>query len=57
MEYICVLIKVFGLLKEIELGVVGAVLVGFLLRWRKICTIPKPLGSKGRYLGKCPKPC
>ncbi len=29
--------------------VVGAVLVVFLWRWRKICTILKPMGSKGRY--------
>ncbi len=36
---------------------VGAVLVVFLQRWRIICTIPKPIGSKGRYLTKCPKPC
>ncbi len=40
----------------IALRVVGAVLVVFLRRWRKICTILQPRGSKGRFLKKCPKP-
>ncbi len=33
----------------------GAVLVVFLRRWRKNCTSLLPMGSKGRYLKKCPK--
>jgi hypothetical protein len=37
--------------------VIGAVLVVFLWRWRKICTILQPMGSKGRYLKKGPEPC
>ncbi len=36
---------------------VGAVLVVFLRRWRKICTILQPMGSKGQYLKHCPKRC
>ncbi len=36
----------------IALRVVGAVLVVFLQRWRKICTILQPMGIKGRYLKK-----
>ncbi len=31
----------------IALRMVGAVLVVFLRRWRKICTILQPMGSKG----------
>jgi hypothetical protein len=40
----------------IALRVVGAVLVVHLWRWRKIYTILQPMGNKGRYLKKCPKP-
>ncbi len=40
-----------------ELRVVDAVVVVFLLRWHKICPILQPMGSKGRCLKKCPKPC
>ncbi len=36
---------------------VGTVLVVFLQRWRKICTVLQPMGNKGRYLKKCPKRC
>ncbi len=57
MEYNCVLINLDWPAACIELRVVGAALVGFLRRWRKICTILQPMGSKGRYLKKCPKPC
>jgi hypothetical protein len=46
------LIKVDWLDACIALRVVGAVLVFFLQLWRKICTIPQPMGSKGRYLKK-----
>jgi hypothetical protein len=43
----------------IALRVVGAVLVVFLRRWHKICTVLQPMRSKGRYPGylkKCQKP-
>jgi hypothetical protein len=40
----------------IALRMVGAVMVSYFWRWRKICTILQPMGSKGRYLKKCPKP-
>jgi hypothetical protein len=36
---------------------VGAVLVGYLWHWRKICKILQSIVSKGRYLKKFPKPC
>jgi hypothetical protein len=47
----------FLLITDKALRVVVAVLVIFLRRWRKICTIFLPMGSKSRYLKKCPKPC
>jgi hypothetical protein len=56
-EYNCVLIKGDWLAACIALRVVGAVLVVFLRRWRKICTILQPMGSMGRYPKKSPKPC
>ncbi len=43
----CSLIKVDWLAACIALTVVGAVLVVFLRRWRKICTILQLMGSKG----------
>ncbi len=49
------MIKVDWLDAGIALRVVGAVLVVFLRRWRKICTILQPTGSKDRYL-KNPDP-
>jgi hypothetical protein len=45
-----VLTKVDWLAACIALRVVGAVSVVFLRRWRKICTILQPVGSKGQYL-------
>jgi hypothetical protein len=48
-EYNSALIKVDWLAACIALRVVGVVLVVFLRRWRKICTILQPMGSKGRY--------
>ncbi len=56
MEYNCVLIKVDWLAACIALRVVSAVLVVFFRHWCKICTILQPMGNKGRYLKKCPKP-
>ncbi len=48
MEYNCSLIKVDWLYACIALRVVGAVLVVFLRRWRKICTILlQPIGKQG----------
>jgi hypothetical protein len=41
----------------VALRVVGAVLVVFLRRWRKIGTLLQPMGSKNRYLQKSIKPC
>ncbi len=52
-----ILIKVDWLAACIALRVVGAVLVVFLLRWRKIYTILQPMSSKGWNLKKCLKPC
>jgi hypothetical protein len=46
-EYNCSLIKVDWLAACIALKVVGAALVVFLRRWRKICTIRQPMESKG----------
>jgi hypothetical protein len=46
-EYNSSLIDVDWLAACIALSVVGAVLVVFLRRWRKICTILQPMGSKG----------
>ncbi len=40
-----------------RLAACTAALVVFLRRWRKIWTIFQPLGRKGRYLKKSPKPC
>ncbi len=60
MEYNCLLIKKSGLAwlaACIVLRVVGAVLIVFLRHWRTVCTILQPMGCKGRYLKKCPKPC
>ncbi len=57
MEYNCLLIKVDWLDACIALWVVGAVLVVFLRRKDKICTIIQPMESKGRYLNKSIKPC
>ncbi len=57
MEYNSALIKVDWLAAWTALRVVGTVLVVFLQRWRKMCTILQPMGSKGRYQIKCPKPC
>jgi len=51
------LIKVDWLAACIVLIVIGTVLVVFLQRWRKICTILQPMGSKGRYLKKSTKRC
>ncbi len=51
------MIKVDWLATCIALKVGGAVLVVFLRRWRKICTILQPIGSKGLHLKKCPKLC
>ncbi len=56
-EYNRSLIKVEWLAACITLRVVGAVLVVFFRRWRKICTIRQPMGSKGQPLMKSPKPC
>jgi hypothetical protein len=56
-KYNCAFIKVNWLAACIALRVVGVVLVVFLRRWRKICTILQPMGSKGQFLKKCPKPC
>ncbi len=56
-EYNCMLTKVDWLAACIALRVVGTVFVIFLWRWRTICTVLEPMGSKGRYLKKCPKPC
>jgi hypothetical protein len=57
-EYNCVLIKVDWLTACIALRVVDAVLIVFLRRWRKICTILQPKGgSKSRYPKKCPESC
>ncbi len=53
----CSLIKVDWLDVYIALRVVGTVLVVILRQWRKIFTILQPMGSKGRYLKKCPEPC
>jgi hypothetical protein len=50
------LIRFYWLDACITLRVVVAVLVVFHRRWPKICTTLQPLGSKGRYLKKCPKP-
>jgi hypothetical protein len=50
------LIKGDWLAACIALRVVGAVYVVVFRRWCKICTILQPMGSKGRYLKKCPKP-
>ncbi len=50
-------IKVDWIAACIALRVVGAVLIIFLRRWRTICRVLQPMGSKGRYLKKCPKPC
>jgi hypothetical protein len=57
-EYICALIKVDWLAACIALRVQLTlyILAVFLKRWRKICTILQPMGSKGQYLKKCPKP-
>jgi hypothetical protein len=55
-EYNCALIKVDCLAACIALRVVGAVLVVFLRRWRKICTILQKMGSKGRYLKNVTNP-
>jgi hypothetical protein len=52
MEYNCVLINVDWLAACISLRVVGAVLVVFLWRWCKICTILQPMGIKDQYLKK-----
>jgi hypothetical protein len=49
--------KVDWLAACIALRVVGAVLVVFRRRWRKICTILQPMGSKVRYLKKSTKAC
>jgi hypothetical protein len=56
--YMC--IDKSGLAQCLYLRVVFAsLLVVFLWRWLKICTIPQPISnfSKDRYLKKCPKPC
>jgi hypothetical protein len=45
--YNCALIKVDWLAACIALRVVDAVLVDFFWRWREICTILQPMGSKG----------
>jgi hypothetical protein len=45
--YDCSLIKVNRLAACITLSVVGAALAVILWRWRKICTILQPMGSKG----------
>ncbi len=50
-EYNSLLIKVDFLIAAcIALRAVGAVFVIFLRRWRSICTVLQPMGSKGRYL-------
>jgi hypothetical protein len=41
----------------VALRVVGTVQVVLFRRWRKICTFLQPMGSNGRYLTKCLKPC
>jgi hypothetical protein len=56
-EYNCSLTKVDWLAACIALREVGTVFVVFLLRWRKICTVRQPMGSKGQYLKKFSKPC
>jgi hypothetical protein len=56
-QYDCSMAKVDWLDACIVLRVVGAVLVVFPRRWRKICTILQPMGSHGRYLKKSTKPC
>ena len=35
----------------------AALFFKFFRRWRTICTALQPMGSNGRYLKKCPKPC
>ncbi len=55
MEYTCALIKVDCLAACIALKVIGAVFVIFLWRWRTIYTVLQQMGSKDRYLKKCPK--
>jgi hypothetical protein len=47
MEYNCLLIKVAWLALGIALRVDGTVLVVYLWRWRKICTILKPIRKQG----------
>ncbi len=54
MEDNCSSKKVDWLAAFIALRLVGAVLVPFLRRWRKICTNLQPIGSKGRYLKNVP---
>ncbi len=55
----CELIELAWLAACIAQRVVGAALVVFLRRWRKISNLHNPPanGSKGRYQKKCPKPC
>ncbi len=56
MDNSCALIKVDWLAACIAPRVVGALFVISLRRWRTICTVPQPMGSKVRHLKKCPKP-
>jgi hypothetical protein len=55
--YNCALIKVDWLVACIPLRGVGAEFVIILRRCRTIFTVLQPMGSNGRYLKKCPKPC
>ncbi len=55
--YLYVLIKVDWLAACVALRKVGAVFNIFLQHWSTIFTVLQPMGSKHRYLKKCPKRC